>query len=131
MATWTNMRSPSYPKSKYSIFLAAGLSGLFTVVNVAFAQNWTATSTPLNTTWRGVSISADGIKLVAAGVRVFCCIGYGPIPIYVSSDSGTSWTPTTSPSNYWNLVACSADGRCIAALLPRPAVVIESIDRDK
>jgi hypothetical protein len=40
------MKMPNYIRSKFLMLLAAGLGGLFTIVNLAFAQSWTATSAP-------------------------------------------------------------------------------------
>ncbi len=37
-------------------------------------------------------------------------------PIFVSTNSGTTWTPTVTPSAHWILVAASADGKKLAAI---------------
>jgi hypothetical protein len=60
------MKKPAHPKPKNSILIVAGLGGLFTVVTLAQAQDWQATSAP-ELSWRTVASSADGIKLVASG----------------------------------------------------------------
>jgi hypothetical protein len=69
------------------------------------------TSAPI-TSWTSVASSADGSKLVA----VTCCAG----PIFVSTNSGTSWMPTSAPSNYWSSVASSADGTKLVAAASGP-----------
>ena len=87
------MKLPSYTRPKYPVLLVAGLGGLFTVVNLAFAQTWTPTGAPTQAwtfitgraTWASVASSADGIKLVAAG-RGHGYSGYFPIPIFTSAD---------------------------------------------
>ena len=56
--------------------------------------------------WRGVASSADGVRVAAAAM-------YGPI--YISTNSGSSWTATTSPSYSWRSMASSADGTKLAA----------------
>jgi len=56
--------------------------------------------------WRGIASSADGTKLAAAP-------WYGSI--YISTDSGVTWTATTSPSYSWRSMASSADGTKLAA----------------
>jgi len=71
----SKMKIPSSMWHKYPVLLVAGLGGLFTVVNLAFAQTWTPTGAPTQAwtfitgraTWASVASSADGIKLVAAG----------------------------------------------------------------
>jgi hypothetical protein len=68
---------------------------------------WAPTGAPL-TTWTAVACSADGTRLVAAG------LGQWPIDlggsIYTSTDSGATWIQTSAPISVWNSMACSADG---------------------
>jgi hypothetical protein len=63
--------------------------------------------------WSSIVCSADGTKFVATigGVRQ-PGPQPGPItgPIYASTDSGLTWTPTDSSTNFWSSVASSADG---------------------
>ena len=112
------MKIPSYIRQKYPVLLVAGLGGLFTVVNLAFAQTWTPTGGSAqgqDRRWTSVASSADGIKLVAGqGTCYFC--NY-PLPIYTSADSGMTWTRTSAPSNYWSSVASSADGTKLVAVV--------------
>lgn len=56
--------------------------------------------------WRGIGSSADGTKLAAASY-----FGH----IYVSTNSGASWTATTAPSYTWRSMTSSADGTKLAA----------------
>lgn len=63
------------------------------------AQSWILTSAPI-TNWSCVASSADGTKLAAA------VNGGG---IYVSTNSGLTWTETESAAS-WISLACSADG---------------------
>jgi hypothetical protein len=85
--------------------------GLFTVVNPAFAQTWTFTSTSTNMSWGAVACSADGTKLVATVPD-----GYGNVGISVSTNSGATWAMTSAPdTNDWFAVASSADGTRLAA----------------
>jgi hypothetical protein len=60
--------------------------------------------------WDAIASSADGCKVVAV-------TGGGSIPggIYISTNSGTTWTETGAPSNYWDSVASSADGARLIA----------------
>jgi photosystem II stability/assembly factor-like uncharacterized protein len=85
------------------LLLLPGMTILM-MVNCVFAQTWTQTGAPTNN-WISVASSADGSKLVA--------IGHG---LYVSSNSGASWTQTSAPTNYsWFSVASSADGNKLVA----------------
>ncbi|HEX3717586.1 MAG TPA: hypothetical protein VH595_06435 [Verrucomicrobiae bacterium] len=59
-----------------------------------------------------VACSADGTKLVAA---VFDIGGSPGGPIYLSPNSGITWTQANVPSNYWTSVASSADGSKLIA----------------
>src|SRR5260370_684405 len=97
-------------RQKYPVLLVAGLGGLCTVVNLAFAQTWTPTSAPLEN-WGAVASSADGTKLVAAGAYWQFGVGnYYPGPICTSTNSGATWTITSAPVTNWTSVASSADG---------------------
>ena len=68
--------------------------------------------------WSAVACSADGIRLVAVsrgipgGLPVTYFIS---LPIYLSPDSGASWSSAT-PLDNWSSVACSADGNSLIAL---------------
>ena len=71
------------------------------------ATTSTLTTTELNSPsldWRSIAISSDGTKIVAASTGA----------IYVSSDSGTTWTSKYSGPNF-NSVAISGDGNKIVA----------------
>src|SRR5207302_2172738 len=119
------MKIPFSTRPKYPVLVVAGLGGLFTVVNLAFAQTWTPASEPgrplspigwVYGRWVSVASSADGIKLVAARQGH---VGYGtdyPLPIYTSADSGMTWTPTSAPNNVWSSVGSSDDGTKLVAV---------------
>jgi hypothetical protein len=61
--------------------------------------------------FKSVALSADGSKLVAVAGN------NSPGPIYYSTNSGLTWTPTTAPTNFWTSVASSADGSKLAAVV--------------
>ena len=70
--------------------------------------NWIkATNAPL-ATWYSVASSANGNILMAGA--------YNSGKVYISTDSGATWTNTSLPSNNWNSVAESADGTKMVAL---------------
>jgi hypothetical protein len=77
---------------------------------------WFSTGAQSNN-WTSVAASADGVKLVASVASIANAGGGGAHggPIYTSPDSGTTWRPTTAPSNQWSSVASSADGSTLVA----------------
>jgi hypothetical protein len=84
--------------------------------NPAPAQTWTLTGAATNS-WRAVASSADGTKLVAVtDVTQTNPVPTGTGAIYVSTDSGITWTQTSAPGNNWSSVASSADGTKLLAL---------------
>src|SRR4030095_889897 len=94
--------------------VAAALSGLFSLDELASAQGWSKTSAPTTNSWSAVASSADGRKLVA--VAHHDSRGPGNLcPIYTSSDYGATWITTSAPLNGWSCVAYSADGTKVAA----------------
>ena len=72
-------------------------------------QTWTLTSLDTNYNWRGVASSADGTKLAAA---VSQSAGDG---IYLSTNSGVTWTQAQAPSGGWGPIIYSADGTELVA----------------
>jgi len=65
---------------------------------------WTAQSASGSRNWGQISSSADGIQLIAIGEN----------QIYISTDSGVTWTPREIPRN-WRSVTSSSDGSKLAA----------------
>ena len=71
--------------------------------NSGFAQTWTKTGPGIN--WSSVAASADGNKMAVAGNN----------SIYLSTNSGATWQPSSAPSRYWSSIASSADGSKLVA----------------
>jgi hypothetical protein len=69
-------------------------------------MNWTPAGPGIG--WWSVASSFDGIKLVAVPLNSG--------PIYTSTNSGSTWVATSSPSHIWNSVASSADGTKLVAV---------------
>jgi len=86
--------------------------GLFVVAQFSSAQTWTQTSAPSTNSWFSIASSADGSKLVAVSPGGGIYSG----GIYISSNSGLTWTQTSAPFNYWGSVASSADGNKLVAV---------------
>jgi len=97
----------------------AVLCGLFIIINPASAQVGTVwkQNTITNEVWTAVASSADGTKLVA------CARTAGPV--FVSTNSGITWTPTSliartraaGPAlSGGHLIASSADGSVLVVL---------------
>lgn len=85
-------------------------------------QTWSPTSAPF-TNWASLACSADGTKIAAAAgwyyYKGFQYSGRGPI--YVSADSGITWTQTSAPIGDWITLVSSADGTRLAAGSMLPA----------
>lgn len=129
-ANWTqltyfsqsNVRSIASSADGHTLVVAAtkltssfGQGGIFTSTNSG--QTWIQVTSVPNHDWDSVASSADGTKLVAAPQYD---------SIYISTNSGTSWSATLTPSEVWVSVASSADGtKLIAGSL---SVVYTSID---
>jgi len=76
--------------------------------------SWWISSAPTNQLWWAVACSTDGSFMVAAALESYARCP-APGPIYVSHDSGVTWTPTTAPLATWGSLACSADGTRVTA----------------
>jgi hypothetical protein len=90
----------------------ASLAGLFVATIPASAQMWTEMSTNTEYDWYGVASSADGSKLAATVASAVPTSGEG---IYLSTNSGATWTQSQAPSGAWGPIASSADGTKLAA----------------
>jgi len=123
-ATWIQITDPAGPVD--SLFfvtmssdgnkLAATTAGGFIYTSTNFGLTWVSNSVPtLNLI--SIASSADGDKLVVVtGVKTrFSLMPETNGPIYVSTNSGTTWTMSGAPTNYWSCVASSADGTKLAA----------------
>jgi hypothetical protein len=90
--------------------IGAILCALCVAAGAARAQTWTQVSPNTNYDWYGIAMSADGTKMAAT---VASSTGEG---IYLSTNSGSTWTQSKTPSGYWGPIASSADGtRLLAA----------------
>ena len=105
-------------RTKYVLSVGAVLTGSFVAVYPTFAQNWTLTSAPQDA-WTSVASSADGTKLVAVSYNQLQSYPFVGGAIYISMDSGITWTGRSGARNGdegWVSVASSADGtRLVAA----------------
>jgi len=115
-ATWlpattgTNGPEPTRPWTSIAcsaegskLVAVANFNPIFTSTN--FGRTWTSHGPAA--TWNAVASSANGVKLVA--------VDYNMGRIHISTDSGNTWTPTTSPARRWRSVTCSADGTKLVA----------------
>ncbi|MEN9678073.1 MAG: hypothetical protein RIS76_3969, partial [Verrucomicrobiota bacterium] len=74
-------------------------------VSANYGQTWTA-SGPTNS-WSAAACSQDGRVLL---------VGAYNGPLYLSTDSGTTWRVTSAPSQQWSGLAASSDGSILAAV---------------
>jgi photosystem II stability/assembly factor-like uncharacterized protein len=104
---------------KKSKLLGFILVARIVAVQSVFAQTWMQTSAPTNQNWHSVACSADGTKLVAVSDSYNFGAGNNfslDGSIYLSTDSGTTWTPANAPIAGWISVCSSADGSRLAAI---------------
>jgi sugar lactone lactonase YvrE len=98
-------------------------------------QPWVQASIPVASSWLSVAASADGTRLIAAGypgypwnydpwtgppnanwAQTKIAVSSVMASLYLSSDSGATWTRSSASSNYWISVSSSADGTKLAAV---------------
>jgi photosystem II stability/assembly factor-like uncharacterized protein len=91
---------------KALLLVVTALGCPLTMINLAFAQNWTPTSAP-DKYWNYVVSSADGNKLAA----------FSYLQVYTSTNAGTSWISNSLPSCALACAAAagSADGLNLVA----------------
>lgn len=109
--TWTLTTAPynnwvSVASSADGNTLVALTDPGFIYVSTNSGAAWRAATNAPSACWVCASISADGSKMAA---------GIDGGTIYTSNNHGLTWKPTTAPTNYWESIACSADGRTLAA----------------
>src|SRR5580692_7859166 len=88
------------------------LGSLFVATISVCAQTWTETSTNTEYDWYGVASSADGTKLAATLASAAPTSAEG---IYLSTNSGGTWTQSQAPAGSWGPITSSADGMKLAA----------------
>ena len=85
------------------IVVAGSNSAIYISTNLG--SNWTKlTNAPGGKAWRGITISDNGTRLVAAGDG-----------LYTSTNAGVNWTQTKSGGNF-QAASCSSDGKYIIAV---------------
>jgi hypothetical protein len=82
-------------------------------VDASLAQGWVQLTAP-STNIGPITCSADSSKLLLAGGYLFNWYNWGDV-LYVSHDSGATWTAAAVPTGGWNAVASSADGTVLMA----------------
>jgi hypothetical protein len=94
----------------FKILLVVSMASL--TAGPIFAQTWTQTSAPTTHQWQCVASSADGSKLVAAGMLFTYSQGTVYSLIYTSTNSGATWASNNIAILFqpWTSVASSADG---------------------
>jgi hypothetical protein len=99
--------------------LAVAGSGYINGMETSYIYNstnsgaaWMPSVAPTNYVWNSIASSANGTKLVVTTGSFFPTSG----KIYVSTNSGITWTEVTPTNLYWASVASSADGTKLAAV---------------
>ena len=117
--TWTS----NYMSNAIGVAMSADGTKIFVVAPMNFWRSTNSGTTWMQVTnaptvWDYVSpseyiaSSADGNKLVMCVPNYTFAAGY----IYTSTNSGDTWNTTSAPSNNWNFVASSADGKILLAI---------------
>lgn len=102
-------------------------SWIYVSTNSGFT--WLKTSAPeavWTTTWQCIACSADGSKIFAGMWNPGGLYGNTGGPIYVSTNSGETWTQTGAPLNNWISIASSADGTKLVAVVNYGNVIYTS-----
>ena len=102
--------------------LATTVSSVISVSTNA-GMTWLSNNVPSVIVWGPVAMSADGSTLVAAAGGN----GHPPGFIYISTDWGMNWTPTSAPTNVWVGLASSADGTKLVAVTGTPFPFVGAI----
>jgi hypothetical protein len=79
-------------------------SGPLTCLLIQVLINWIAKTS--NYGWYGLAISSDGNIIVATSVKIF-----------ISTDSGMTWTERASWNQSWGAIAMSSDETKMAAVM--------------
>ena len=83
--------------------VASNILGQTNGTDVSFLTGpWTLTTAPASVGWQSIASSADGNKLVAAG-------------IFTSTNAGSTWQSNNVTNEKWTAVASSADGSKLVA----------------
>jgi hypothetical protein len=124
--TWTKTIAPDM--DWYSVTCSedgskiAAVGGSVSVhISTNSGNSWTEVALPKQA--RTIASSSDGTIVAAASLAGG--------PIYFSTNSGFNWIPSSSPSNWWQSVACSADGTkwiAAASVAGNPGSIFTSSD---
>jgi hypothetical protein len=68
---------------------------------------WHLSDASMNWEWSAIACSTNGNFMVAAA---YGDTNNNPGPVFISTNAGANWMPTTAPNLAYGAVACSADG---------------------
>lgn len=68
---------------------------------------WHVSDASMNWEWSAIACSSNGNFMVAAA---YGDTNNNPGPVFISTNAGANWMPTTAPNLAYGAVACSADG---------------------
>lgn len=106
-ATTTATLATSSFKNRCALFFASCVC-FFSVEPATFAQDWQITGAPTNLDWKYICASADGMRVYGLAFND---------TIYVSTNYGSTFSPSAAPSSTWFQAASSLDGRKLAAVV--------------
>lgn len=102
---YTSITASSDGTKMAAAFGVTGSGGIF--LSSDSGQTWKNSSAITSFPWESVACSSDGTKLIG---------GPGGQVLYTSTNSGSTWTPSSSVSATWNGVASSASGNNFVAV---------------
>jgi hypothetical protein len=125
-STWTSNSEPQSGSTIGSWYtIASSVDGTKLVAATVSSSIWVSTNSgttwfsnnvPTVSEWGPVAMSADGNTILAAAGGN----SHPPGFIYVSTNWGASWNPTSAPTNVWMSIASSADGAKLVAVAGEP-----------
>lgn len=121
----TNVLNGLLPSSVYLYGITAS-----NILNVTapfqrfLTRPWMRTSLPDHLDWAALASSGDGTRLLAASRSAFNASSR----LFVSLDSGATWTNVGPTGDSWNAVAVSEDGTKFAAAAAQPGGLYTSDD---
>ena len=119
--TWTQQTSAptntywsSVATSSDGQKLVAAQSSGFIYTSTNYGSTWTRQNNAGSNYWSCVGSSDNGNRLIA-GQGGAVGLGYAGGYVYISTDSGVSWTPTGLGFDWWQSIATSSDGSQLIA----------------
>ncbi len=94
-----------------ALYFIGGTTALTGGGEIEYSTNsgstWQLSDASMNWEWSAIACSSNGNFMVAAA---YGDTNNNPGPVFISTNAGANWMPTTAPNLAYGAVACSADG---------------------